>query len=134
VISCWFKKRRKEGKKERSRMKKVGRGLLLISAAAAGVTTVQAQSAQVSGQAVDTSQAAVWGAKIILTRVETGDQRDNSSGNEGYYAFPLLLPGHYPGCAKFCSETFGNFASADNLFSFRSMLFRTRNYLKTLLQ
>ncbi len=54
-----------------------------------------AQDSQVSGQIRDASQAAVPGAKVTLTRVETGDHREGTSGNEGYYSFPLLVPGHY---------------------------------------
>jgi hypothetical protein len=59
------------------------------------VTTLQAQDSQVSGEIRDVSQAAVAGAKIALTRVETGDHREVTSGGEGYYSFPLLVPGHY---------------------------------------
>jgi hypothetical protein len=54
-----------------------------------------AQSSQVSGQALDTSNASVAGAELTLTRLETGDVRKQTSNSEGYYAFPLLLPGHY---------------------------------------
>lgn len=63
--------------------------------AAAAATTLQAQNAQVSGQIVNASHAAISGAKVILARGETGDQRENTSGSEGYYPFPLLIPGHY---------------------------------------
>lgn len=76
-------------------MKILGRVLLFISMAAAAVTTLQAQDSQVSGQIRDTSQAVVAGAQVTLTRVETGDHREVTSGNEGYYSFPLLVPGHY---------------------------------------
>jgi outer membrane receptor protein involved in Fe transport len=76
-------------------MKILGRGLLFIWMAAAAATTLQAQDSQVSGQIRDASQAAVAGAKVTLTRTETGDHREVTSGNEGYYSFPLLVPGHY---------------------------------------
>jgi hypothetical protein len=66
-------------------------GLLILG----GEVLVQAQDSQVSGQIRDASQAAVPGAKVMLTRVETGDHREGTSGNEGYYSFPLLVPGHY---------------------------------------
>ncbi len=75
-------------------MKILGRGLLFIWMAAAAATTLQAQDSQVSGQIRDASQAAVAGAKVTLTRTETGDHREVTSGNEGYYSFPLLVPGH----------------------------------------
>jgi hypothetical protein len=54
-----------------------------------------AQTSQVSGQVVDASHAVVAGADLTLTKVETGDTRHEHSTSEGYYSFPLLLPGHY---------------------------------------
>jgi outer membrane receptor protein involved in Fe transport len=56
---------------------------------------VQAQDSQVSGQIRDASKAAVSGANVTLTRNETGDHREVVSTDQGYYSFPLLLPGHY---------------------------------------
>lgn len=76
-------------------MKKWGRVAILIWVSAAAMTLLQAQNSQVSGQIRDESQAAISGAKITLTRVETGDHREITSGGEGYYSFPLLVPGHY---------------------------------------
>jgi hypothetical protein len=76
-------------------MKTLGRLLFFVWVAAAAVTSVQAQDSQVSGQIRDASQAAVTGAKITLTRVETGDHREATSGDQGYYSFPLIVPGHY---------------------------------------
>jgi hypothetical protein len=61
----------------------------------AAAVRVNAQSSQVSGQVLDTSGSAVSGAGLTLTRLETGDIRKETSNSEGYYAFPLLLPGHY---------------------------------------
>jgi outer membrane receptor protein involved in Fe transport len=75
-------------------MKTLGRVLLFIGVVMV-VTTLQAQSSQVSGQIRDTSNAAISDAKVTLTRVETGDHREVRSGGEGYYSFPALLPGHY---------------------------------------
>src|SRR6202522_4583782 len=76
-------------------MKILGCVLWFISVILAAVSTLQAQDSQVSGQIHDTSQAAVAGAKVILTRVETGDHREETAGAEGYFSFPLLVPGHY---------------------------------------
>jgi len=56
---------------------------------------LQAQNAQISGQVRDSTRAAIAGAKITLTRTETGDRREAISTDEGYYSFPLLLEGHY---------------------------------------
>src|SRR5208282_3381521 len=75
-------------------MKTLGRVLVLISLLAA-VSALQAQDSQVSGQVRDSSKAAVPGAKVTLTRVETGDHREGISTDQGYYSFPLLLPGRY---------------------------------------
>ncbi len=68
---------------------------LLLSGFAAVSLTAFAQTSQVSGQVVDASHSAVVGADLTLTRVETGDTRQQHSTGEGYYSFPLLLPGHY---------------------------------------
>ena len=59
------------------------------------VATLNAQTSKVSGRIQDASKAAVSGARVTLTRVETGDHRQASSSEEGYYNFPLLLPGTY---------------------------------------
>jgi hypothetical protein len=74
-------------------MKTLGRLLVLIAMAA--VSALHAQDSQVSGQVRDGSKAAVSGAKVTLTRVETRDHREGVSTDQGYYSFPLLLPGHY---------------------------------------
>jgi hypothetical protein len=60
-----------------------------------GGAWLHAQNSQVSGQIRDKTQAVVPGAKAILTRNETGDHRETISTAEGYYSFPLLVPGHY---------------------------------------
>jgi hypothetical protein len=46
-----------------------------------------AQSSEVSGRIVDASRGTVSGAKVTLTRVETGDTRSENSSAEGYYTF-----------------------------------------------
>lgn len=76
-------------------MHKQGRILSYLLVVFAGVLSLQAQTSQVSGQVRDESQAAIAGAKVSLTRTETGDHREIVSTGEGYYSFPLLLPGHY---------------------------------------
>lgn len=60
-----------------------------------GMGLAKAQSSQISGQIVDSSKAAVSGVKLTVKHIETGDQRQSTSGSEGYYSFPLLPPGHY---------------------------------------
>jgi hypothetical protein len=76
-------------------MKMLWRAAVLVLLAASAASVLWAQDSQVSGQIRDGSQAAIGGAKITLTRVETGDRREVTSGEEGYYSFPLLVPGHY---------------------------------------
>jgi Carboxypeptidase regulatory-like domain/TonB dependent receptor-like, beta-barrel len=75
-------------------MKKLGR-LLIFIGLLTGVAALHAQETQVTGQVRDVSQAAIAGAKVSITRTETGDRREVTTGGEGYYTFPLLLPGHY---------------------------------------
>jgi hypothetical protein len=69
--------------------------VLLFILQAVAVVHLWAQSSEVSGRIVDSSQAAVSGAKVTLKRVETGDTRNETSSAEGYFTFPLLLPGTY---------------------------------------
>src|SRR5215471_11695843 len=71
-------------------------GLIMVFFAVVGIaTSLQAQSSQVSGQILDPSQAAIPGAEVTLIQTETGARREITSSSEGYYSFPLLLPGHY---------------------------------------
>jgi hypothetical protein len=76
-------------------VKRLWRLFLVAGIAAMAGISLQAQDAQVSGQIVDSSRAAISHAKVTLTRLESGDVHESASGNEGYYSFPLLLPGHY---------------------------------------
>jgi len=77
-------------------MNRFKRILLLTGVAVAiGAGALHAQDSQVSGQIIDNSNAAVSDASVTLTRVETGDNRQVSSSDDGYYSFPLVLPGHY---------------------------------------
>ena len=76
-------------------MKFLGRVLTFIGVLLAVPGALLAQTSQVSGQIRDTSQAAIAGANVLLIRTETGDHREIVSTSDGYYSFPLLLPGHY---------------------------------------
>jgi outer membrane receptor protein involved in Fe transport len=75
-------------------MKKLGRFLLLLLLAAIAAP-LYGQDSQVSGQVHDVTKAAISGAKVTLIRTETGDHREVVSTDQGFYSFPLLLPGHY---------------------------------------
>ncbi len=72
--------------------------ILAVIAVGAGL---YAQNSEVSGRILDTSKGAVSGAQVTLTRTGTGDRREAVSSAEGYYTFPLLVPGVYEvGVAK----------------------------------
>lgn len=68
---------------------------IMLVAVVVGTGFARAQSSQLSGQIIDSSKAAVSGAKLAITEVETGEERQTISSSEGYYSFPLLAPGHY---------------------------------------
>jgi hypothetical protein len=56
---------------------------------------VHAQSARVSGQVVDSSQAAVSGAEVTLRNLETDGQFRTASTDRGEFLLPPVPPGHY---------------------------------------
>jgi hypothetical protein len=60
-----------------------------------GFSDAFAQTTAISGAVQDTQKAQVAGAKISAVHTETGDRHDTVSNNEGFYVFPVLLPGHY---------------------------------------
>jgi outer membrane receptor protein involved in Fe transport len=74
---------------------RISRNIAALIWVVAGAASLHAQNGQISGQVRDSTKAAIAGAKATLTRTETGDRREAVSTNEGYYSFPLLLPGHY---------------------------------------
>ena len=55
----------------------------------------QTPTGQMTGAIKDASGAAVPGADVVVSNVDTGVQRNTSSNDEGYYAIPLLPPGNY---------------------------------------
>ena len=78
-------------------MNKTTRRFLTYSAAAliSAFTSLYAQDSQVSGRVLDPTQAGVSAAIVALTQADTGDHREGVSNAEGYYTFPLLVPGVY---------------------------------------
>lgn len=58
-------------------------------------TLAMAQNSSVSGRITDDSNAAVSAANVQLTRTDTGDRRQTLTSEEGYFTFPLLVPGTY---------------------------------------
>src|SRR5260370_16543776 len=56
---------------------------------------VAAQSTgSIVGRVTDVSGAVVAGAKIVVTSVETGQQRPTTTTSEGYFLSPPLPPPH----------------------------------------
>jgi hypothetical protein len=61
------------------------------------VTNLNAQStnATITGRVTDQSKAAIAGARVIATNVDTGVQQAVSTGSEGMYSIGALIPGSY---------------------------------------
>jgi hypothetical protein len=66
--------------------------LLLLCAFRAGAQVI---SGTITGSVVDPSNAAIPGAKVIVTNVETGLTRDTASNESGLFTFATLPPGRY---------------------------------------
>lgn len=77
-------------------MRNVGRSLSYLGflALAAGLAFGQATTS-VRGHVTDPSGAAIPGAQIHLTRIDTNVSRDAVSNNEGFYEILQLSPGTY---------------------------------------
>ena len=61
----------------------------------AAVCFAQMETATVSGRVLDKSAAAVVGAEVVLTNVDTGAQNQMKTGKEGLYVFTGVMPGRY---------------------------------------
>jgi hypothetical protein len=59
--------------------------------------SLRAQSTygSITGSVTDSSGAAMAGAQVTLTNLGTSEKRTQSTGNDGLYLFPNLLPGRY---------------------------------------
>jgi len=73
----------------------VSRFSAILAVVFSALSALHAQDSQITGRILDPSQTAVSSAEATLTRVDTGDRRQTLSTSEGYYTFPLLLPGVY---------------------------------------
>src|SRR5207248_11411426 len=58
---------------------------------------MQAQTTygSITGLVTDASGAAMGGAQVTLTNPGTGETRNQTTGNDGLYLFPNLIPGTY---------------------------------------
>ena len=61
----------------------------------AGIGTAQDYRARLQGRVTDPSQAAIVGAVVTLTNVQTGVSATKSTGEIGQYLFDFVLPGRY---------------------------------------
>src|SRR5438445_13607505 len=68
---------------------------LTIVITAVAVCFAQTETATVSGRVLDKSTAAVVGAEIVLTNVDTNAQSRTNTGKEGVYGFAGVMPGPY---------------------------------------
>ena len=69
---------------------------VLLLLALVAVRPLQAQTtAQITGTIVDTQQAAVIGANVVVTSVETGIAQTVKTNTLGVYTVPFLQPGSY---------------------------------------
>jgi hypothetical protein len=66
-------------------------GFLLMSAA----LLAQDMRGKVQGLVIDSSQAAVVGAKVTLTNINTGVEANKLTGDTGQYLFDFVQPGNY---------------------------------------
>src|SRR5215831_672306 len=68
---------------------------VLFASLFVGRSSAQTVTGQISGTVTDPSGAVVAGAKVTLTYVLTGQQRDFVTDNSGTFTFPELAPGTY---------------------------------------
>src|SRR5580693_2219195 len=68
---------------------------LLLTASAAPLWGQAVANAQISGSVVDSTGAAVPGAKLTATQNATGQVRTTLSGSDGSYVLPNLPVGPY---------------------------------------
>jgi carboxypeptidase family protein len=67
----------------------------VITLLVAGALTVFGQTAQVTGRVSDPNGAVVSGAKVTITNVGAGINRETVSNDDGFFSVPLLQPGEY---------------------------------------
>ena len=55
----------------------------------------QSTNATITGRIIDQSKAAIVGANVVATNVDTGVQQSTTTGPEGLYTIVSLMPGNY---------------------------------------
>jgi Carboxypeptidase regulatory-like domain len=69
--------------------------VIVILGGFGAVSTHAQNSGSLSGSVQDAQKAQIGGAKVTVTRTETGVTAATTTDNSGFYSFSLLLPGHY---------------------------------------
>src|SRR5438045_1637715 len=69
--------------------------VLLSIFACCGALLAQTESASLSGRVTDPTGAAVTGAAVRVTNLDTNAATDSQTNATGNYFFPNLLPGRY---------------------------------------
>ena len=55
----------------------------------------QSESATLSGRVTDSSGAAIYGAQVVLTEIQTNEERRTKTNSTGLYVFTGVKPGTY---------------------------------------
>ena len=69
--------------------------ILVVLFAGFSSVSAHAQSSEINGSIQDSQKAQIQGAKVSITRTETGERREGVSNQNGNYSFPAVVPGHY---------------------------------------
>lgn len=69
--------------------------LFVLLAVIASLSRAQDTRGTISGSVTDTQEAAVPGATVVVTNVDTNVRTTLVTNSSGYYEAPLLLPGEY---------------------------------------
>jgi outer membrane receptor protein involved in Fe transport len=69
--------------------------LALLVLLLAGARTASAQQASLTGRIADKSDAAIVGATVKVTNLDTGIVRQSQTNSEGIFNVPFLQPGNY---------------------------------------
>src|SRR5262245_32862677 len=73
----------------------LGLALLSVTALASLSVFAQTEAATISGRVADPQGAAVVGAKVSATNVNTGVSSSTQTNGAGFYNLPSLIPGTY---------------------------------------
>jgi hypothetical protein len=78
---------------ERSR--RIALGVLTLLLCVSPAIWAQIESGSINGQVTDPQHAAISGAEVTVSNIQTGATITARSNGDGTFAFPTLRPGHY---------------------------------------